>query len=89
MNIRFWTMASCDEFGAITTIHSTIDELIEEYDNLRKEDGNFSHLSQIEEYEMDTLKNAGLMVSHEGRFLNITVHEVEIECGIKFATISD
>jgi len=89
MKIRFWTMATCDEFGATTTIHSTIQELIEEYDNLRKEDGNFSHLNQIEECEIETLENAGLMISHEGRFLNITVHEVEIESTIKFSMISD
>lgn len=89
MKIRFWSMATCDEYGATTTIHSSVVELITEYNNLRKEDGNYSFLKEIEESEMDTLIHSGRMEHCVGRYLNITVHEIEIDLAIKFSMISD
>jgi hypothetical protein len=87
MKITIFSLASVDEIGAVTTLHGNIKEVIEEYNTLRNEHESFRDIPRIEDVEQ--VEKFGFSFYDNGRSVNITVHEIQVESTLKLSNISE
>jgi hypothetical protein len=87
MKITIFSLASVDENGAVTTLHGNIKEVIEEYNNLRNEHESFRDIPRI--HDVEQVEKFGFSFWDNGRSVNITVHEIQVESTLKLNNISE
>lgn len=87
MKITIFSLASVDEIGAVTTLHGNIKEVIEEYNTLRNEHETFRDIPRIDDVEQ--VEKFGFSFYDNGRSVNITVHEIQVESNLKLSNISE